>query len=177
MWRYGRECHNAALDYLARAWLPVPVCNTEHVAVGRSHGLRCRTPGLTPLISLTEVLARRPTPTDLERWWHRFPLAGVGIVLGEPSHLIAVDVQGEGGEKKLAELSGGDLPRTAEILTDRGRRLLFSLAPGAAAHTMNIPVEFGMFKLLGSGVVLVMPPSRVAGDGVYRWKENSRERG
>jgi hypothetical protein len=175
---YGVECHAAALDFLARGWLPVPVCNPDHISVGRAHGLKCRTPGLTPLVPVAEVLARRPTAKDLERWWgEQFPVAGVAIVLGEASGVIAIDVEGAAGEKKLLELSSGDLPPTAEVLTGGGRRLLYRLAPGAAAHTVEIPVENGKFRLLGNGVVLVMPPSRVSGDGSYRWKENGHEGG
>jgi hypothetical protein len=173
MREYGRQCRAAAEVYLSRGMIPLPLCNFDHTAVGRAHGRRCQTPGLGPLVAPAEVLARRPTVKDLDRWWAEHPLAGVGVVLGAQGDLIALDVAGPGGEQKLAEISGGDLPKTLEIITDRGRRLLYRPAPGVPTHTAEVTVEGGegTLRLLGDGEVIPLPPSRVGKDPPRQWAE------
>jgi hypothetical protein len=168
---YGRQCFQAALDYVARGWVALPVCHYQHHGCGKEHRRTCTTPGLRPLVNVASYQDRRPTRADLEAWWRSWPVAGVAIVLGRASNVIAIDVSGPGGEQKLREVSGGDLPRTAEIAIENGRRLLYRLAPGAQAHSVEMDVEDGELKLLGEGVVLVLPPSGITRDGVFRWKE------
>src|SRR5207247_2899343 len=67
--------------------------------------------------------------SDLEivGWWTDCNTAGIGIVTGRLSRVVALDVDGSEGEASLARMESehGQLPATAVQRTGRGRHLLF----------------------------------------------------
>jgi hypothetical protein len=162
---YGRRCYEAALDYAKRGWLVLPICHYQHHGCGKDHARRCRTPGRTPLVPAAPYADHRPGPVTLAGWWREWPVAGVGLVLGAAGGMIAVEVEGEAGEKKLLEVSGGRLPPTCVFATDRGRVLLYRVAPGGFSHTVAHEVEGGALRLLGDGMTLPLPPSGIPDGG------------
>jgi hypothetical protein len=169
----GKACFEAALDYLGRGWCPVPVCPPDHVGVGREHGTKCKSPGKAPLVNWLEYQDRRPTRQEVEGWWHRWPTANVGILLGSASGLVGIDVDGPGGERKLLEMSAGELPDTLEFATPRpGRRLLYAIPPGVTGvyKSASFKADDGELKLMGLGAMTLMPPSRHRNGGVYAWR-------
>jgi hypothetical protein len=169
----GKACFEAALDYLARGWCPIVVCSPDHVGVGRGHGARCKSPGKAPLVNWLAYQDRRPTRQEVEGWWRRWPVANVGILLGPASNLLAIDVDGVGGEARLRELSGGDVPATLEFATPRpGRRLLYRIPPGVTGlyRSASFRADDGELKLMGRGAMTVMPPSRHKNGGFYAWR-------
>ena len=169
----GKACFEAALDFLGRGWCPVPVCPPDHVGVGREHGANCKSPGKAVLISWIEFQDRRPTRQEVEGWWRRWPTANVCVLLGPVSGLVAIDVDGPGGEARLRELSGGDVPATLEFATPRpGRRLLYRIPPGVTGlyKSASFKADDGELKLMGRGAMTVMPPSRHKNGGFYAWR-------
>jgi putative DNA primase/helicase len=70
------SCHQAALDYLRRAWSIIPV----DAATKR------------PLLPWKEFQERRATPDEVEAWFRRWPDADLGVVTGEVSGIAVVDV-------------------------------------------------------------------------------------
>ena len=99
----------------------------------------------------------------------------MGIVLGEASGLVRVDVDGPGGEEILAEFSNGDLPTTLEFTSGRengGRGLLYAVPPGLKLKTTTIRDEEKQeLRFQANGAQTVMPPSRHPDGAVYSWKE------
>jgi hypothetical protein len=162
---HGRLCLEAALDLLERnQWCVLPLCHHQHDFCGKRHSQTCRTPGRTPLLNFEPFRSRLPSRAEVEAWWRELPVAGVGLLLGAPSRLVAVQVEGA-GEQKLLELNGGvALPGTPTIGIPNGRILLYGVPAGRPTFSVTYPVEGGVLRLLGDDTVIPLPPSRFAGE-------------
>jgi hypothetical protein len=160
----GRECLAAALDHLERnQWVVLPICHHRHDFCGKRHSQTCRTPGRTPLLNFEPYRTRLPTRAEVAGWWQQFPAAGVGLLLGAPSRLVAIQAEAA-GEQKLLELHGGALPPTPTIAIPNGRLLLYGVSPGRPTFSVTYPVEGGVLRLLGDDTIIPLPPSRFAGE-------------
>lgn len=171
----GAECLDAALYYLSLGWSPLAVCPPDHIGVGRAHGKSCGSPGKAPWGEWKAYQDRPPTADELRSRWKDNPLLNVGLALGPVSGLVRVDVEGTGGEAKLLELSGGDLPPTLEFTSGRadgtGRGLLYAVPPGAALRTTPHGAgQNGEVRLQAKGAQTVLPPSRHKDGTRYAWK-------
>jgi hypothetical protein len=170
----GERCLVAALDYLARGWSVLPDCPPDHVGVGKGHGRACKDRGKRPLVRWKKYETQRATEAEVRDWWARWPNANVGIALGPGSGLIRVDVDGPGGEKRLRELSAGDLPGTLEFTSGRpngGRGLLYRIPDGARLRTTaQKPRPGEELRFQAQGAQTVLPPSRHPEGGRYAWK-------
>jgi hypothetical protein len=158
---------DAALAYLDRDWSALAVCPPDHRGVPDFHRHACRQPGKRPLGRWKAWQERLPTLDELVAQWELVPAANVGIALGPVSGLVGVDLDGPAGERVLREVSGGDLPRTLEFATARGRRLLYSIPEGVAI--VSRVLGHGGGEVLARGAQTVMPPSRHASGKKYRW--------
>jgi hypothetical protein len=173
--RAGAECLQAALDYLTRGWASLADCPPDHVGVGKTHGQKCKHPGKAPWGAWKELQTRLPTEAELREKWRANPTLNVGLALGPVSGLVRVDVDGPGGERLLAELSGGDLPDTLEFTSGRdngGRGLLYAIPPGVELKTT--PLRPGEAKtelrFQAKGAQTVLPPSRHSSGCRYAWR-------
>jgi hypothetical protein len=102
--------------------------------------------------------------------WELVPGANVGVIMGQVSGLVGIDVDGDEGQRLLQEASGEDgLPGTLAFWTARGQRLLYALEPGMTVRSWSVRRERGEVKVLGEGSLTVMPPSRHTSGKVYRW--------
>ncbi|MBS4055272.1 MAG: bifunctional DNA primase/polymerase [Thermaerobacter sp.] len=119
--------------------------------------------------------AYAPSEKDVQLFFQKHPNCNMGMVLGETSGVVAIDIDGAGGEDILAQLCGGELPVTWESETPSGgRHLFFFLPAGATAKTKRYPVKGAKHEecaLLGTGSQVVLPPSIHPNGGRYRWKE------
>ncbi|MBX9625097.1 MAG: bifunctional DNA primase/polymerase [Gemmataceae bacterium] len=170
----GRECHEAALEYLALGLAPLPCCPPDHVGVG-NHAQKCQSPGKAPLVAWKRYQAELPTAADLAGWWKHWPNANAYVALGPVSGVVRVDSDGGQGAAFLADLSGGDLPDTWEMETgsDGGRGLFYRIPDGFAprvTHQHGDKLHEGL-SLLGQGAGTVLPPSRHHTGRRYRWKD------
>ena len=144
----------AAARYLAGGWSVLPL----------RHGDK------RPLIRWEMLQQARADAATVEQWFARWPNANVGIVTGEISNLIALDVDPKhGGDDSLAELEHrfGPLPETVEARTGGGGRHLYFAHPGAFA-----PNRAGLAQgidLRGDGGYVVAPPSLHPSGQLYAW--------
>jgi hypothetical protein len=144
----------AAARYLAGGWSVLPL----------RHGDK------RPLIRWEMLQQARADAATVEQWFARWPNANVGIVTGEISNLIALDVDPKhGGDDSLAELERrfGPLPETVEARTGGGGRHLYFAHPGAIA-----PNRAGLAQgidLRGDGGYVVAPPSLHPSGQLYAW--------
>jgi hypothetical protein len=121
----------AALSYAERCW---PVFPLHSVSDGRCtcSKANCSSPGKHPR---TEHGFREASTEAalITRWWATWPDANVGIAMGGPARLAALDIDGPAGEASLQELvrQHGELPATLESRTGKGRHLLFTVPEGA----------------------------------------------
>lgn len=149
----------------------IPLCNVDHIGVGREHGRKCTKPGKMPLVKWTEFQSRIATEKEIIRWWRDFTLCNLGIVLGSISKLIGIDVDSPWAEDRLQELSGGDLPITWEFSTGKGRRLLYRLPEGIQWGTAPIkgPAKDDELRFQCRGAETVFPPSLHKTGSIYFW--------
>jgi hypothetical protein len=165
-------CLAAALDYLARGWSVVAVCPPDHAGCSPKHLQHCKRPGKAPLGRWKHYQDRLPTQAEVEKMWRDHPNANVGLVLGPVSGLIALDIDGPAGKELLRRLSGGDLPRTLAFRTPGdGGRLLYRWPAGLDPKNHSFRDDNGReaIKVLARGGHTVMPPSRHANGGTYKW--------
>jgi hypothetical protein len=144
----------AAVDYLARGWSVLPLKRGDK----------------RPLILWEALQQSRADAATLAHWFDRWPDANIGIVTGEISNLIVLDVDPKhGGDDSLSELEHrfGVLPETVEARTGGGGRHLYFTHPGTA-----VPNRAGLAQgidLRGDGGYVVAPPSLHPSGQIYSW--------
>ncbi|QDT68644.1 hypothetical protein MalM25_15680 [Planctomycetes bacterium MalM25] len=100
----------------------------------------------------------------------------MGIATGASSDFFVLDVDGEEGERSLADLieQHGELPETVTTKTPRGGRHLYFDLPGDA-DVRNSAGKLGpKLDVRGDGGYVVAPPSRLP-NGDYSWIKSPDE--
>jgi hypothetical protein len=162
-----------AMQYYAEMGLPViPLCPHNHAGMSELHSERCKRPGKHPLLKEWQTRGV-PTPQEIDQWFQRWPLLNIGLLLGRPSGFVGIDVDGEGGQLLLRQMSGDDLPPTWTFTTPNdGMRYLYRipsnkvLKKAGKTDPTQAHVECA---LLGEGCQTVLPPSTHANGGRYQW--------
>jgi hypothetical protein len=166
----------AALAYAQRGWLVVPLHNPKQgVCSCRKQG--CSSPGKHPR---TEHGLKDGTKDarQIEQWFARWPDANVGILTGQASGLVVLDVDGEDGKASLQALTAAHapLPKTLCVKTGRagsdGKRKgchYYFRAP-AGAPIRNSAGNLGKgLDVRGEGGYVVAPPSLHPSGLLYEW--------
>ena len=134
----------AAKCYLARGWSVLPLRKRDK----------------RPLICWEHLQKERPTEPEIAEWFRRWPDANVGIVTGEISNLIVLDIDPKhGGYATLERLERRFRPlsATVEAVTGGGGRHLYFAHPGGL--TRNRAGLAQGIDLRGDGGYVVAPPS------------------
>ena len=144
----------AALSYASRGWSVIPI----------------EVRGKRPLLAWLEFQHRIAAPSEIASWFQKWPDANVGIVTGQISQILVVDVDAQhGGIESLADMerAHGALPRTNEVHTGGGGRHLYFAYPPMRLHN-RVGIRPGI-DLRGEGGYVVAPPSVHPSGGRYRW--------
>lgn len=163
----------AALDLLAFGVSVVPL-HSARAGQCTCNSANCRAPGKHPHISWEALIEHHPSPEDVRQWWHRWPSANLGIVTGEVSGLVVLDIDPRsGGDVALAELTAthGLLPSTVKAYTGGSGQHLYFRHPGR--HIGCGPLVPGV-DVKGDGGIVVCPPSRHVSGAPYRWAPGRR---
>ena len=148
------DCHAAALRYAARGWSVLPM----------------EPKGKRPLVPWLALQQRVATAGEIDEWYRHWPDANVGIVTGQLSGLVVVDVDvRHGGAESLAatEREHGPLPRTAECATGGGGRHIYFAHPGGTVPN-RVALAPGI-DVRGDGGCVVAPPSVHPTGRPYQW--------
>lgn len=151
----GIGMRSAALDCVGRGWSAVVL----------------RPRGKFPLIRWEPYQYRVADPAEVERWFDRWPDANLGIVTGQVSGLVVLDVDPRhGGEDSIAEWnrSGRQLPQTIEAETGGGGRHLYFRAPTVLLRN-RVGLAPGI-DLRANGGLVVAPPSIHPSGTRYSWR-------
>jgi len=142
----------AALDYAGRGFQVIPL---NGKLPRTAHGLRDAARG----------------PEQIRAWWSSWPTANVGIVTGETSGIVVLDVDGEAGEASLAGLVArfGPYPPTLEARTGGGGRHLYFGHPGGGRRIGNRQGIAPKLDVRGDGGYVVAPPSGHKSGSSYTW--------
>jgi hypothetical protein len=123
-----------------------------------------------PLIAWEHLQTARPSEDDIAQWFRRWPDANIGIVTGEISNLIVLDVDPKhGGDAALERLEKRFRPlsATVEAITGGGGRHLYFVHPGG--FTRNRAGLAQGIDLRGDGGYIVAPPSIHPSGRPYAW--------
>lgn len=154
---------DAALGYLQRGWLPIPLCwPSPDGSCGCGRGHTGKEVGKAPLLGqgYQEI---KSTEADLREWWTKWPEANVGILL-EPSDLFVIDCDSKEAWREAGR-KGGTTPHPTSS-TGKGVHLYFR-ANGYAGRTTK-QGDSHAIDILSKGYV-VAPPSIHALGKPYEW--------
>ena len=143
-----------ALEYLDRGWRPIPI----HYR------------GKQPLLTWKDYQDRAPTREEVESWFTRWPNAGVALLTGSGSNLVAIDIDGPEGETALKQLIGD--VETLTNVTAKGRHVLFS-HPGS--HIDNAVKLLPGIDVRGDGGYIIVSPSIHETGHHYHWADAGLE--
>ena len=158
----GRRCLAAALEYAKLGWSVIPLCNPWHISLrGHANGKNaCKSPGRSPIVPWKHLQHRPATEEEIREWWRRMPLSNVGVILGEVSGIIGIDIDSKESLERLRERVKGDLPPTVEFTTPSGGyRYLYRIPKGFKCRTTVAERSHQGIRFLGNGSFTVMPPS------------------
>ncbi len=119
-----------------------------------------------PAVSWKRWQTERPGPALLRKWWGEDPRRGVGIVTGQVSGLLVLDVDPRNGG--LESVTGLALPLTPTTQTPSGGFHYYWQLPQGAALGSRIGLLPGLDLKAEAGYV-VAPPSRLEEGGGYTW--------
>lgn len=131
----------------------------------------CASPGKHPRTShgLKDATV---DPDTIEQWWTRWPDANIGIVTGEVSGIVVVDIDPRhNGDKSLANLLNqhGELPKTVAASTGGGGiHFVFKWPGNKVVNRSNV---LPGIDTRGDGGYIVAPPSNHASGSLYAWRE------
>jgi hypothetical protein len=150
---------NEALSYAARGWSVIPL----HFTGDTDNRKR-------PLVEWDQFKKERATAAMIREWWGKWPNANIGIVMGEVSGLIAIDVDGPHGVELLRRAKVS-VPQTACVATGNGYHAYYK-HPGYPvpnrARLLEGPEKSGV-DVRGDGGYVVAPPSVHGSGRVYSW--------
>jgi hypothetical protein len=144
----------AAKAYLARGWSVLPL----------------RPRDKRPLFAWEHLQHQQPSEQDVADWFRRWPEANIGIITGEISNLIVLDIDPKhGGDVALERLEQrfGELSPTVEAITGGDGRHLYFAHPGGL--TRNRAGLAQGIDLRGDGGYIVAPPSIHPTGVPYEW--------
>ncbi len=107
----------------------------------------------------------RADEEQIRKWWTQFPHANIGVVTGEKSGMVGLDVDiknGVDGRKSL-----GPIPTTACVKTPSGGMHYYFKHPGVPVATSAGQIGEGL-DMRGDGAYVVVPPSKIGGVE-YEW--------
>lgn len=138
-----------AQEHLARGWPVFPTGVDKRPLT--EHGMKDATDSLLVV----------------EEWSHLWPDANVSVLTGRPSGIVVVDIDGESGERSLAELKAKwmSFPDTAMAKTGRGMHLYFSYMPIKSSASRLAPG----IDIKGDRGAITAPISQHASGVVYEW--------
>ncbi|MGO8759672.1 MAG: bifunctional DNA primase/polymerase [Terracidiphilus sp.] len=166
----------AALAYAARGWLVVPLHNPKQgVCSCRKKG--CNSPGKHPRTEHGLNDASKD-PKQIARWWEKWPDANLGILTGQESGLVVLDVDGIDGKASLQALTAahGGFPKALCVKTGRtgtdgkhkGAHYYFRAPVGVPIRNSAGILGKGL-DIRADGGYVVAPPSLHPSGLVYEW--------
>lgn len=121
-----------------------------------------------PLIPWKIYQERLPTALEVASWWNQFPDAGIGIVTGEISNIVVIDIDDlKTGEKSLSKFISDNLITPMASTPRGGRHLYFRPPPGKKLYNNTKLIPGCDFR--ANGGYVVAPPSSNGNGRGYQW--------
>ena len=158
-----------ALDYADRGMSVIPVHSVSKKGKCSCGSAKCSSPGKHPRVRWQDKEYKAMTRRSIREWWDKYPDSNIGIVTGEVSGIMVVDIDGKEGMDSLRDR--GFEPHTQMtprvISGGNGLHLYYAYQklPGVKTranvlHKVDIRTDGGM---------IVAPPSVHASGNEYEW--------
>ncbi len=159
--------------YSSLGWRIFPVHSVRHDGVCTCGDKECANPGKHPRIKNWTSLASAD-PVQIQKWRKQFPHSNFGLVCGEGSGVVVIDVDPRhGGDDSLVDLGRdvGGLPETVTNLTGSGgQHFLFAYPKGhALRNAVNLKGKYAGLDVRAENGFIVIPPSRHVSGRNYEW--------
>ena len=115
--------------------------------------------------------AARADAETIERWWTDNPSANIGVVTGDVSNLLVLDVDGDQGHETLAmlEAAHGLIPKTWRSRTGKGSHIWFEYPADRMIGNSARKLGSGL-DTRGQGGYVVAPGSIHENGTTYTWE-------
>lgn len=163
----------AALQYASLGWAVIPVF-PFHNGKCDCNDPTCDAPGKHPIPKGWQNQGTKD-PKVIEKWWTKWPQAGVGIVTGSLSGIIVLDVDPDkGGDESLLDLTSQQrrLPDTVQCLTGGGGKHFYFQTTQTILHNSAGKLAPGL-DIRAEGGFVVAPPSLHKSGRCYEWETSS----
>lgn len=161
-----------ALEYGERGWALIPCHSVNEDGSCTCSKPDCRSPGKHPILAGYNHTASSEKDYIL-RCWEKFPYANIGIVTGEKSGIVVIDVDPKnGGFEGLEELEGqyGPLPDNNMVDTGGGGYHFYFSYPETGHVSCAASKLPAGIDVRGSGGIIIAPPSKHASGKQYTWR-------
>lgn len=163
-----------ALAYADLGWKVVPLHTPEPVKNCSCRNPKCSSPGKHPRTQhgLKDATTDKAT---IKGWWALWPYANIGVVTGETSGIVVIDLDPrhsgfENWERFTAEHGR---VRTLTVITGGGgKHLIFESPQGESLKSTSGKIAPGIDTKADGGYI-VAPPSLHQSGQRYRWQEKA----
>lgn len=148
-----------ALAYHRLGWAVIPM-------------MRPNGPQKRPLVSYKPYYRQRPSVDQIREWWDQWPDAGIALVLGPQSGVMAIDVDGKVAYDVLIQHLGAEpvAPRSMSGSGDPYRMHFYFRHPDLKTIAKFTP-WLKQLEFRGHTGLLVLPPSPHRSGNTYAWAE------
>lgn len=151
-----------------------PVSKDGVISCTCKAGAGCKSIGKHP-IPFKWVEAASKEADSVKAWWRTFQKANLGVVAGQSSGVVVVDIDPRhGGNDSLDDLQVkmGKLPDTATVITGSGGQHIYFKHPGGIVKNSAGALGVGI-DVRGDGGFVVGPGSLHSSGGFYEWEASS----
>ncbi|MBT6220372.1 MAG: hypothetical protein HOI45_11670 [Rhodospirillaceae bacterium] len=165
-WRLQTE--TAALEYAARGFAVIPL-HSPHGGKCSCGKAACKATGKHPRTK-NGLKDATTDPAIIAGWWRQWPAANIGILTGEASGILVVDVDLPHGPDALDDLlaDNGDFQPTLESETGGGGKHIYFEMPDGEVKNSAGKLGRGL-DIRADGGYIIAPPSLHASGDRYEW--------
>ncbi len=121
-----------------------------------------------PYIKWEEFQQRRPTVEEIDDWWHKYPMANIGLVTGKSGNLLVLDIESKKGLDALYH-TVPDIPETIRQRTGRDGGLHFLFKHPRDGVYGNWAKQIPDVDFRGDGGYIMVAPSIHPNGKAYAW--------
>ena len=132
--------------------------------------------GKTPLVQWRPYQERLATEDEIRDWWTKWPDANIGLIAGEVSRIIVIDID-SGRVEDVDETARAILKEASTdmiVRTGGGGVHLFYKYPTSGLKVRNRVDAMSGVDIRGDGGYVVVPPSVHQSGKRYKWLRNGK---
>lgn len=109
---------------------------------------------------------------EIEHWINNYPETNIGIITGQISNLVILDVDHQYNENSELNVKIDPEIKTAEVISSRGQHIYLRTDQKIDSGVMKTPSGIVIGEILAEGKYGVAPPSIHESGQRYKWSED-----